>query len=358
MAGENETLSGALGRINGFLDQLSKSLHFFGQAFAEFERKIKATNDSNSAKFDKFLNKLKTHVDEIGQERRAVNSTHEQCLSSFQNQDRMKHSLVRLREELRRGEMSEQDCKDQEEKCRELAAFLGEAKLAYRESVGRYNSKMHQLFNDLKPFFNTMNSLDHAKDCLIVVMAQCLEDAGGLGWKAWQDSDQTELARSLDTSVEAETQKDFTGFQERLRINEKVLKYVENFSEIKVPSDPWRNHDSPIDGRASVPTGDSFYEISESFEIAEEDRDMLNILLSHFFSQSPTDSAPLQIYSVVFEQLFRRNANNEKFLKKLSRKVRAKRLELTSERFSELRQVVRLVLQSELNKPKRPPTLG
>ena len=256
----------------------------------------------------------------------------------------MRISLAKMELEVKQEMISEVEFEGQKNKLVGLCTESVERESDYKETVKNYNIKMHQLSSNLPQFLETLKNWDMGKERLFLFINQYFKNDQFFTISKKTENQTVDLPYLLNKMTIETMPEHFKSFQERHKFNDDVLKYIKNFPNFNTEVVSWEDHQVRIKGSLLADDNDPIYLISESLEVTTQDRNILNALLNHFLNNKNQSNLDFNIYSLFYDQIFKKESNNEHFLTNFCRLIKKRSTFFNLEQFNNLRMILRKII--------------
>lgn len=322
-----------------------------------FAKKSEEIHRRNSASFENLLNKLEIQVTEISKQKDLVSVKKTDIIPLLLTSEKSKNRLENLAAEMDSGKIWQGDFDSQVKRFNELNNYTMEKSITLREEVDKYNQKMHQLFQNLPQFLKTLSFWDREKECMFLSIENFLRsgECGSVGVMAVsaEPPHLPSASEALDAFAKSESLKNFVSFQERLNLSSKVLLYIENLSSLKIDQLSFEE-EAKGKRRDTMDFEDLVLFVEDDVGLTAEDREILNLLLSGFFSPKSESNFSFVLCRLLTDEIFGREGPVTVFLKSFCRKVKTpdNKFILSEDLMAESELVFHKILNSELISPQ------
>lgn len=317
---ESEVMIQSYTSINESFEIIGKTAAKTAEIVAFFEKKTEEVQKRNTSSFDTLLSKLNSQVQEIASQKAIILAAKNEYYTISENQNKFKAHLSNLMIDLDKNEVTLPGYDQQVRNYEGLREYASEREEIYKIHVEAYNFKMHQLFQNLPQFYNTLSFWDREKECIFFSVNSLLKNR----------SENLSLDKFVDTQIvtakfeeifKNEILNDFVSFQERLQITSKVLQYIQNFSNLKIPFTPWKSPAKKTEKSEQEEEDFDKFFVIEDMSINEEEKEILTHILQGIFGKRKEKDINLFFCEIILDEFFVKENVVRKFLHKVGKKI-------------------------------------
>jgi hypothetical protein len=290
-------------------------------------------------------------VSEISKQKDLLGVKKTDLLTLSLTSEKSKSRLENLASDLDSGQISQEAYDQQVRRFDALSTYTKQESETLRDVVDKYNQKMHQLFQNLPQFLKTLSLWDREKECMFLSIEKFLlsGECGAVGILAMsaEPPHLPSASEALEIYASSELHKNYVSFQERLNLSSKVLLYIENLSSLKI--DHFNLEEEVKGRRRDTMEFEDLLFIEDSVSLSSEDREILNLLLTGFFTPKSESNFSFVLCRLLTEEIFAKEGPILVFLKNFSVKIKSleRKYSFSADLMAELELVFLKMLQSE-----------